>query len=115
MSKKVIYGANILNVGDEVTVADAKSRLSQFYPEIANATATTASNGDITFTVQSGSKGMSKKVVYGANVITVGDEVTVADAKSRLSQFYPELANASAAVADNGDITFTVQSGSKGI
>jgi len=112
-AKKLIYGQNILNVEDTVTPEQAKAKLAQFYPEVANATPAVAANGDITFTVTSGSKG-AKKLIYGQNILNVEDNVTSEQAKAKLAQFYPEVANATAAVADNGDITFTVTSGSKG-
>ena len=110
----VKYGDTQLPMPVGTTAADAKEALARFYPEVRNAQAHVDDAGNVEFKVVSGTKGSTIIVKYGDTQLPMPGDTTAADAKEALARFYPEVRNAQAIVADNGDIEFKVVSGTKG-
>lgn len=109
----VQYGETRLEIPADSTVANAKAALSQFYPEVADAEGTL--EGDtIVFKVKAGTKGAALFVQYGDTRLEIPAGSTVANAKTALSQFYPEVADAEG-IIEGDTIVFKVKAGTKGI
>lgn len=115
MARTVVYGTNRLQIEDDaLSVADIKASMSDIFPELKNATASTLGN-EIHFEVKAGTKGMARTVVYGTNRLQIEDDaLSVADIKASMSDIFPELKNATASTVGD-EIHFEVKAGTKGI
>lgn len=117
MARTVVYGTNRLQIEDDaLSVADIKASMSDIFPELKNATATTVGS-EIHFEVKAGTKGAgegTRTVVYGTNRLQIEDaSLSVTDIKASMSDIFPELKNATATVVGN-EIHFEVKAGTKG-
>ena len=112
--RKYVYGTNVIMQDAELEINEVQEALSQVFPELANATHEVAEDGTVTFLIRSGDKGATRKYVYGTNVITQDAELEINEVQEALSQVFPELANATYEVAEDGTVTFSIRSGDKG-
>ena len=116
MARTVTYNGNVYEVeNSEATVEQIKMSMTEIYPELERATAIEDENGNITFRVQAGTKGMARTVTYNGNVYQVDDDnYTPEEIQASMTEIYPELERADYVEDENGNITFRVQAGTKG-
>lgn len=115
MARTVVYGTNRLAIEDDsLSVNEIKASMSEIFPELKNATATTQGN-EIHFEVKAGTKGMARTVVYGTNRLAIEDDsLSVNEIKASMSEIFPELKNATA-TTQGDEIHFEVKAGTKGM
>jgi ribulose-5-phosphate 4-epimerase/fuculose-1-phosphate aldolase len=117
MSRTVSYNGNVYEVENAQATADEiKASMAELFPELSRAVAVTDANGNITFKVQAGTKGMARTVTYNGNVYQVdNDQYTPAEIQKSMAELFPELTRATYVEDTNGNITFKVQAGTKGV
>jgi ribulose-5-phosphate 4-epimerase/fuculose-1-phosphate aldolase len=117
MARTVTYNGNVYEVENSNATADQiKASMAEIFPELERATAVTDTAGNITFRVQAGTKGMARTVSYNGNVYQVDDNnYTPEDIQKSMAEIFPELERATYTQDQNGNITFRVQAGTKGI
>ena len=112
--RKFVYGSNTIEQSADVSIEDVKSAMTEFFPELENATYTIDEEGTVTFVVRAASKGATRKFVYGSNTIEQSADVSIEDVKSAMTEFFPELENATYTIDEDGTVTFVVRAASKG-
>lgn len=114
MARTVVYGSNRLSIEDDsLSVNEIKESMSEIFPELKNATATTQGN-EIHFEVKAGTKGMARVVVYGSNRLSIEDDsLSAKEIQDSMSEIFPELKNATYETVGD-EIRFTVKAGTKG-
>jgi hypothetical protein len=117
MSRTVTYNGNVYKVENaQATPDQIKASMAEIFPELSRATAVTDANGNITFKVQAGTKGMARTVTYNGNVYQVdNDQYSAADIQKSMAEIFPELARATYTEDANRNLTFKVQAGTKGV
>lgn len=115
MSRKYVYGTNVITQPAELSIEEVKDALTEFFPELENATHTVDEEGTVTFSIRAANKGSDRrKYVYGANVIEQPAELSIEEVKEALSEFFPELENAVHTVDEEGTVTFSIRAANKG-
>lgn len=108
---KLIYGTLSVEL-QGISPVDALNQLRVYYPELANATYSVNENGDYVVTVATATKG-APALIYGTSRIELNN-LTPEQALNILKTAYPELANATITINENGDFVATVATATKG-
>lgn len=115
MSRKYVYGTNVITQSAELSIEEVKSALTEFFPELENATHTVDADGTVTFAIRAANKGADRrKYVYGTNVIEQSADLAIEEVKEALAEFFPELENATHTVDADGTVTFSIRAANKG-